>query len=111
MEDLQFRSRSAQPQDGMDFQWTMGIVLAMFGFGTYVAVLTFVQHRRPMPDDAELTALRYAAPFLIGVLLASGNALAMLRGKRIPLVIRLLPVFALVVSIAASIFWARLYLV
>lgn len=110
MEDLQLRNRRTPQQDGMHFQWTIGIVIAMFGVGIYLVVLTVLQHRRPIPLNAELIALSYATPFVIGGALASGNAIALACGKRVPARVRALPVFALVLGIAGSIASARVNL-
>jgi len=111
MEDLQFRRRKDRPQDGMHFQWVIGTVLVIFCVGAYLFVLNFEQHRPPTPDDAEWVALRYATPFVIGAALAWGNAFAMLGGRRVPTLVRTLPVFALVGSIITFVVCLRLFLV
>lgn len=110
MEDLQFRDRRPEPQDGMHFQWMIGLVIAMFGVGTYLFVLTVLQHRLPIPRNPELVALSYATPFVIGGALASANAISLACGKRVAAWVRTLPVFALVLGIAWSVASTRVNL-
>ena len=93
MDDLAIRQRAPAPREGLHTQCMSGIVLALFSAGVYFAVLVYVQHqRRPMPDQAEWIALGRAAPFLLGTLLAFGNAVLMLFGRRVGPIARLAPV-------------------
>ena len=94
MEDLQFRRRGPAPQEGVHVQFMIGIVLALFCAGTYLAILTIAQHeRRTLPDHAEWVALAWAAPFAMGTVLAIGNAVAMYFDRHVSPVARSLPVF------------------